>query len=105
MQDARRHRGESGGGVHAQDEVTLRGVNADWAKARQRAHVRTHSLQRAQTGFTADNGTLIQPSLPSTAPPLPSSHLLLCHPVFADQKQPMTKAGGGQKQKQKQNMT
>lgn len=48
-----------GGGGHAQDEVTLKGVNADWAKAHQRAHVRTHSLQRAQTGFTADKGTLL----------------------------------------------
>lgn len=46
-------------GGHTQDEVTLKGVNADWAKAHQRAHVRTHSLQRAQTGFTADKGTLL----------------------------------------------
>lgn len=48
-----------GGGGHSQDEVTLKGVNADWAKAHQCAHVRTHSLQRAQTGFTADKGTLL----------------------------------------------
>lgn len=43
-------------GCSPQDTVTLKGVNADWAKAHQCAHVRTHSLQRAQTGFTADAG-------------------------------------------------
>lgn len=31
LPDAHRHRGVGGG--HAQDEVTLKGVNADWAKA------------------------------------------------------------------------
>lgn len=50
-------------GCSPQDTVTLKGVNADWAKARQRAHVRTHSLQRAQTGFTAEAGSLLQPFL------------------------------------------
>lgn len=77
-----------GWGGFAQDAVTLKGVNADWAKAHQRLHVRTHSLQRAQTGFTADNGILLQTSPSFSAlsifPPLPSSHLLLCHPVFAE---------------------
>lgn len=29
------------GGALAQDAVTLKGVNADWAKAHQRVHVRT----------------------------------------------------------------
>lgn len=43
-------------GCSPQDTVTLKGVNADWAKAHRRAHVRTHSLQRAQTGFTAEAG-------------------------------------------------
>lgn len=38
-------------GCSPQDAVTLKGVNADWAKAHQSAHARTHSLQRAQTGF------------------------------------------------------
>lgn len=50
---------ESPRGCSPQDAVTLKGVNADWAKAGQRAHVRTHSLQRAQTGFTADAGVLL----------------------------------------------
>lgn len=46
--------------------MTLKGVNADWAKAHQCAHVRTHSLQRAQTGFTADAGIFtVAPFSPS----------------------------------------
>lgn len=48
--------------------MTLKGVNADWAKAHQCAHVRTHSRQRAQTGFTADAGILLQPFLPPSPP-------------------------------------
>lgn len=43
--------------------MTLKGVNADWAKAYQFAHVQTHSLQRTQIGFTADTGISLQPSL------------------------------------------
>lgn len=46
-------------GCSPQDTVTLKGVNADWAKAHQCAHVRTHSLQRAQTGFIADARILL----------------------------------------------
>lgn len=45
-------------GCSPPDAVTLKGVNADWAKVHQCAHVRTHSLQRAQTGFTAEAGIL-----------------------------------------------
>ena len=61
-------------GCSPQDAVTLKGVSADWAKAHQCAHVRTHSLQRAQTGFTADASVLLQPFLPPSTPstPLPS---------------------------------
>lgn len=51
-------------GCSSQDTVTLKGVNADWAKAHQFAHVQTHSLQRAQIGFTADTGVSLQPSPP-----------------------------------------
>lgn len=55
--------------------MTLKGVNADWAKAHQCAHVQMRSLQRAQTGFTADTGISLPPSrFPTT------QHLHLCPP-------------------------
>lgn len=45
-------------GVLTSGAMTLKGVNADWAKAHQCADVGTHTLQKAQTGFTADTGIL-----------------------------------------------
>lgn len=55
-----------------QDTVTLKGVNADWAEAHQCAHVRTHSLQRAQTVlFSADDSVLLQPFVPPSPPSMP----------------------------------
>lgn len=59
-------------GCSPQDGVTLKGVNADWAKAHQLAHVQTRSLQRGQTGFTADAGISLHPASPRS-PPLNTS--------------------------------
>lgn len=73
-------------GCSPQDTVTLKGVNADWAKAHQCAHVRTHSLQRAQTGFTADAGftAALPPSLLRLASLLRSWTFALTHFPFAN---------------------
>lgn len=101
-------------GCSPQDRVTLKGVNADWAEARQFAHVQTCSLQRAQTGFTADAGISLQIplsllhlftsfyallSLTSSKFPLRSFILelvplaFIVEPLWAHCEQPLARAG------------